>query len=105
MPAEKKSVPKKKVAKKKNNAQAVKYMPNLRKHYLENVTSKLIERFNYTNPMEVPKITTISINMGVGDAKVNPKALESAIEELSLISGQKPITTFNNIIKERYIKL
>ena len=95
MPAEKKSVPKKKVAKKKNNAQAVKYMPNLRKHYLENVTSKLIERFNYANPMEVPKITTISINMGVGDAKVNPKALESAIEELSLISGQKPITTLS----------
>ena len=95
MPAEKKSAPKKKVAKKKNNTQAVKYMPNLRKHYLENVTSKLIERFNYANPMEVPKITTISINMGVGDAKVNPKALESAIEELSLISGQKPITTLS----------
>ena len=59
MPAEKKSAPKKKVAKKKNNNQAVKYMPNLRKHYLENVTSKLIERFNYANPMEVPKIATI----------------------------------------------
>ena len=95
MPAEKKSAPKKKVAKKKINTQAAKYIPNLRKHYLENVTSKLIERFNYANPMEVPKITTISINMGVGDAKVNPKALESAIEELSLISGQKPITTLS----------
>ena len=45
--------------------------------------------------MEVPKLSTISINMGVGDAKVNPKALESAVEELSLISGQKPIITLS----------
>ena len=45
--------------------------------------------------MEVPRLNTISINMGVGDAKVSPKALESAIQELTLISGQKPITTLS----------
>ena len=45
--------------------------------------------------MEVPKLNTISINMGVGDAKVNPKALESAIDELTMISGQKPVVTLS----------
>ncbi len=97
MASEKKPVSKKstKNSKKSTKAKIVNYVPNLRKHYLENITSKLIERFNYTNPMQVPKLTTISINMGVGDAKVNPKALESAVEELSLISGQKPIITLS----------
>ncbi len=97
MASEKKPVSKKsaKNSKKSTKAKIVNYVPNLRKHYLENITSKLIERFNYINPMQVPKLTTISINMGVGDAKVNPKALESAVEELSLISGQKPIITLS----------
>lgn len=97
MASEKKPVSKKsaKNSKKSTKAKIVNYVPNLRKHYLENITSKLIERFNYANPMQVPKLTTISINMGVGDAKVNPKALESAVEELSLISGQKPIITLS----------
>ena len=45
--------------------------------------------------MEVPKLATISINMGVGDAKVNPKTLESAIDELTMISGQKPVVTLS----------
>ena len=49
--------------------------------------------FNYSNVMEVPKINFISLNMGLGDAKNNSKTLESAVEELALISGQKPITT------------
>ena len=97
MASEKKSVSKKnaKSSKKSTKTKVVTYVPNLRKHYLESITPKLIERFNYTNPMQVPKLTTISINMGVGDAKVNPKALESAVEELSLISGQKPIITLS----------
>ena len=97
MASEKKPVSKKsaKNSKKSTKAKIVNYVPNLRKHYLENITSKLIERFNYTNPMQVPKLISISINMGVGDAKVNPKALESAVEELSLISGQKPIITLS----------
>ena len=97
MASEKKSVSKKnaKSSKKPTKTKVVSYIPNLRKHYLESITPKLIERFNYTNPMQVPRLTTISINMGVGDAKVNPKALESAVEELSLISGQKPIITLS----------
>jgi len=52
-----------------------------------------MERFNYTNIMEVPRISHISINMGIGDAKDHPKKLESAIQELTLISCQKPVVT------------
>ena len=51
------------------------------------------KQFNYKNIMEVPKLTSISLNMGLGDAKTNSKNLESAVEELTLISGQKPIIT------------
>ena len=69
------------------------YIPNLRKLYQENILSKLIERFGYKNLMEVPKLLSISLNMGVGDAKTNAKGLESAIAELTVISGQKPIVT------------
>ncbi len=53
----------------------------------------MTSRFNYTNIMEVPKIAKISINMGIGDAKTNSKALESAEGELALISGQKAVIT------------
>ena len=51
------------------------------------------EKFNYSNVMQVPKILSINLNMGLGDAKNNSKNLESSIEEMSLISGQKPVTT------------
>ena len=97
MASEKKTISKKNVKTRKKTVKpkVVSYVPNLRKHYLDNITPGLIKRFNYINPMEVPKLTTISINMGVGDAKVNPKALESAVEELTLISGQKPIITLS----------
>ncbi|MFS8541112.1 MAG: 50S ribosomal protein L5 [Tissierellales bacterium] len=50
-----------------------------------------MERFHYKNVMEVPRLEKIVINMGLGEAKDNPKALESAVRELSLITGQKPI--------------
>ena len=53
----------------------------------------MMDRFQYSNVMEVPILSHVSINMGIGDAKENPKKLESAIQELSLISGQKPVTT------------
>ena len=49
--------------------------------------------FNYENIMEVPRLINISLNMGLGDSKSNSKALESAVQELTLISGQKPIVT------------
>ena len=72
-----------------------KIMPYLKSKYLEQVVSSMIERFNYNNVMEVPMLTQISVNMGIGDAKDNPKKLESAIQELTLITGQKPVTTYS----------
>ena len=72
-----------------------KTMPYLKSKYLEHVVSSMIERFNYKNVMEVPMLTQISVNMGIGDGKDNPKKLESAIQELTLITGQKPVTTLS----------
>ena len=69
------------------------YIPNLKKIYYDEIIQGLKKAFNYSNVMEVPKINCISLNMGLGDAKNNSKALESTVEELALISGQKPITT------------
>ena len=69
------------------------YIPNLRQIYDEEIVQGLKKIFNYSNLMEVPKMQSISLNMGLGDAKNNSKGLESAVEELTLISGQKPITT------------
>ena len=84
-----------KVKKKTTQPLTVDYIPNLQNRYINDVIPSLTKRFNYMNIMEVPKLTTISINMGVGDAKVNPKALESAVDELTRISGQKPVITLS----------
>ena len=67
--------------------------PNIRKKYKEMVVPAMMKQFSYSNIMQVPKITHVSINMGLGDAKDNPKKLESALSELSLISAQKPVVT------------
>ena len=69
------------------------YLPNMIKLYKESVVPAMVSRFNYVNSMQVPKLLSISLNMGIGDAKTNSKKLESAISELELITGQKPITT------------
>jgi|TARA_B100001750_G_scaffold58254_1_gene46075 large subunit ribosomal protein L5 len=74
----------------KNNT---KFISALRKKYKDEVVADMMGRFKYSNIMEVPCITHISINMGIGDAKDNPKKLESAIEELTSISCQKPVVT------------
>ena len=66
---------------------------NLKNKYLSKVVPSMIDHFGYKNKMEVPIVTHISINMGIGDGKDNPKKLESAIQELTLISGQKPVIT------------
>ena len=82
-----------------NNRQATKnpmpsnYIPNLRELYYENIQSELMKKFEYKNLMEVPRLFSISLNMGIGDAKTNAKSLESGINELTHISGQKPIVT------------
>jgi len=60
---------------------------------LKEVVPALMKKFNYKSVMQVPKVEKIVINMGVGDAVQNPKALDSAVEELMYISGQKPVIT------------
>jgi len=67
------------------------------KIYKEQVVPNLTEKFGYTNPMEVPRITKITINMGVGEAAANKKILENAVADLAKISGQKPITTKSRV--------
>ena len=69
------------------------YIPNMLKAYREHVVPSMVSRFNYDNSMQVPKILSIAINMGLGDAKTNSKKLESAIKEIELITGQKPVVT------------
>ena len=68
-------------------------MNALKEKYLNDVVPSMVEKFNYKSVMEVPAIEKIVLNMGVGDAVQNAKALDSAVEELTLISGQKPIVT------------
>jgi len=68
-------------------------MNALKKDFNEEITPSMMEKFNYKSVMEVPKIEKIIINMGVGDAVQNSKLLDNAVEELSLIAGQKPIIT------------
>lgn len=65
----------------------------LRETYKNEVFNGLIEKFKYKNVMEVPKLEKITINMGLGEAKDNTKLMETAVEELGLISGQKPVIT------------
>ena len=82
--------------KKENNlatAASKQYVPLLKKTYDEKIVQKLKSTFNYSNVMEVPRLVSISLNVGLGDAKNNSKGLESALQELSLITGQKPIIT------------
>lgn len=65
----------------------------LKEKYKNEVTSEMMEKFSYENVMEVPRLEKVVINMGLGQAKENPKVLESAVKELEIISGQKPVVT------------
>jgi large subunit ribosomal protein L5 len=67
--------------------------PRLRKLYDEVVRKRLVDEFGYKNPMEVPKLDKIVINMGVGEAAGDQKKLDAAVAELMAISGQKPVKT------------
>jgi large subunit ribosomal protein L5 len=69
------------------------YIPRLKKHYVDVVRPKLIEEFGYKNPLEVPVIEKIVLNMGVGDAVTDTKKVTLAAADLALIAGQKPIIT------------
>ncbi|MBL8300757.1 MAG: 50S ribosomal protein L5 [Rhodanobacteraceae bacterium] len=68
-------------------------MTRLEKHYKDVVVPKLMERFGYANIMQVPRLTKITLNMGVGEAVGNKKVLENAVDDMAKISGQKPVTT------------
>ena len=65
----------------------------LRSHYKEKIIPSLMEQFNYKNIHEVPKITKIVINRGLGEASRNSKALENSVKEIALITGQQPVVT------------
>jgi large subunit ribosomal protein L5 len=68
-------------------------MTRLENFYKESVIKKLTERFGYDNVMQVPRITKITLNMGVGEAAGNKKILDNAVADMAAIAGQKPITT------------
>ena len=68
-------------------------MNRLEQKYVETVKPSLMKEFNYSSVMECPKLEKVVLNMGVGDAIANPKALEEAVAEMTQISGQKPVIT------------
>lgn len=67
--------------------------PRLKSLYQEQIAPQLMKEFGYTNVMQVPRIMKVTLNMGLGEAIQNPKAIEQAAEELSLITGQKAVVT------------
>lgn len=70
---------------------ATKEIPRLRRHYAETVAPKLRKEFGYKNVNQIPRVEKIVVNVGLGEATTNPKLLDRAMEELALITGQKPI--------------
>ncbi|PIQ37473.1 MAG: 50S ribosomal protein L5 [Lysobacterales bacterium CG17_big_fil_post_rev_8_21_14_2_50_64_11] len=72
-------------------------MSRLETIYKEEVMPKLIERFGYKNPMQVPRLTKITLNMGVGEAVGNKKILENAVADMAKIAGQRPIITKSRV--------
>ncbi|KGR79729.1 50S ribosomal protein L5 [Ureibacillus manganicus] len=68
-------------------------MSRLKEKYSKEVSPALMSKFNYKSVMQVPKVEKIVINMGVGDAVQNSKSLDAAVEELTIITGQKPVVT------------
>ena len=69
------------------------YVPRLKKKYQDEIVGKLYREFNYKNMMQVPRLQKIVLNMGLGDAIENKKLLETALDEMALISGQKAVRT------------
>ena len=68
-------------------------MARLQKHYREKVVSDLTKQFGYKSPMQVPRLTKITLNMGVGEAVADKKVMENAVADLTKIAGQKPVVT------------
>ena len=84
---------KKKDKKSKASKKRDSYSPTMLKTYKDTVIPNMVSRFKYENSMQVPKLLSIALNMGIGDAKTNNKKLESAIKEIELITEQKPVVT------------
>jgi large subunit ribosomal protein L5 len=68
-------------------------MARLKKYYNEKILPKLMKEFNYSSVMQVPRLTKVTINIGVGEAIATPKSLEAAVLDLTKITGQKPLLT------------
>ncbi|OQC40780.1 MAG: 50S ribosomal protein L5 [Deltaproteobacteria bacterium ADurb.Bin058] len=68
-------------------------MTRLKKKYDAEIVPDLMKQFNYANPMQVPKVLKVSVNMGMGEATQNPKMIDTAVAELTAITGQKPVIT------------
>jgi large subunit ribosomal protein L5 len=68
-------------------------MTRLQEHYREKVVPQLTEKFGYKSPMQVPRITKITLNMGVSEAVADKKVMENAVGDLTKIAGQKPVVT------------
>ena len=68
-------------------------MARLKEFYSQEVAPAMMKKFGYKNVMEIPKVEKVIINMGVGEAVANPKVLDAAVGDLTLISGQKPVIT------------
>jgi len=72
---------------------ADKYVPRLKAKYEADIAKAMTDKFGYKNPMEVPKLEKITLNMGVGEASQDKKKVQTAAEEMELIAGQKPVIT------------
>ena len=68
-------------------------MLRLKEKYIKEIAPAMMEQFKYKSPMEIPKLEKIVINMGLGEVRENPKAIESAVGDLMKITGQKPVVT------------
>ena len=69
------------------------YTPRLKQKYNDSIVKAMTEKFGYENPMQVPKLEKITLNMGVGEASQDKKKVQTALEEMELIAGQKPVIT------------
>jgi len=68
-------------------------VPRLKENYFKNALPAMMKEFNYKNPLQVPRLLKVTVNMGLGAATQDAKILDGAVEELSLITGQKPVIT------------
>ena len=69
------------------------YIPRLKTHYDDSIRAQLTEQFSYTNPMQVPKLDKVVLNMGIGEATTDTKKVKAAYADMELIAGQKPVVT------------